>query len=112
MSRGHNRERQVRKRLEEEGWVVVRAAGSLGDIDLVACRANHPVRFIEVKSDDSKYGPFNNFKPKDRAEFLEAAGKAGAVPELIYWPPYGAMEVIPTSLWPGMEGLTTSETSI
>src|SRR5262249_5999379 len=39
-SRGHNRERQVRKLLEERGWWVARAAGSLGDADLVAMRAS------------------------------------------------------------------------
>lgn len=101
MSRGHNRERQVREALEADGWIVLRAAGSLGPVDLGALKATHPARFIEVKSDDKKYGPFNNFGPKRRAALLEAAGKAGAIPELAYWPPYGQLEFIPPEQWPG-----------
>lgn len=87
-------------RLEEEGWLVVRAAGSLGIADLIALKATHKPRMIEVKSDDVKFGPFNNFGPTRRAEFLAKAGQAGAEPELIYWPPHGSMHVVPVDAWP------------
>jgi Holliday junction resolvase len=100
VSRGHNRERQVRKELEKEGWLVVRAGGSLGIADLVALKATKQPRIIEVKSDDVKFGPFNNFGPKRRAEFLAAAGHAGAEPLLAYWPPHGKLEYIAVDLWP------------
>lgn len=80
--------------------MVIRAAGSLGDIDLALLKANHAPLFVECKSDDKKYGPFNNFGPERRARFLEAAGKAGAVPILAYWPPYGQLEWLPPETWP------------
>ena len=72
MSRGIARERQVRKLLEADGWWVCRAAGSLGDADLVALVANDelwPIRtearlLIEVKS--TTRGPYHGtFGPKD-----------------------------------------------
>lgn len=100
LSRGHQRERQVRKELEKEGWLVVRAGGSLGIADLVALKAHHQPRILEVKSDDEKFGPFNNFGPKRRAKFLAAAGHAGAEPLLAYWPPYGKLQYLGVDLWP------------
>lgn len=100
LSRGHDRERQVRKHLEDQGWLVVRAGGSLGIADLVALKATQQPRIIEVKSDDTKFGPFNNFGPQRRAEFLTAAGHAGAEPWLAYWPPYGKLQWIDVSEWP------------
>lgn len=98
MSRGHDRERAVRKRLEEEGWWVTRAAGSLGDADIVALRAGQKPRLIEVKS--TAAGPFHSFGPSDRSELVLAALKAGAKAELAYWPPYGELRFIPPSDWP------------
>ena len=80
--------------------MVTRAGGSLGLVDLTALKATQCPRFIEVKSDDKKYGPFNNFGPERRAALLEIAGKAGAVPELAYWPPFGELEYIPPERWP------------
>ena len=89
MSRGHDRERDVRAMLEAFGYVVIRAAGSLGEIDLVVLRARSTlsaVRFIEVKATRR---PFEHFGPSDRAEILEAADRAGATAELA-WLPAGA----------------------
>lgn len=104
MSRGHDRERQVRKVLEEQGWWVGRCAGSLGDADLVALRAEYrddetisEARLIEVKS--SPY-PFAHFGPQDRAELLEAAQIAGAEPVLAHWPPRGKLRFIYVEDWP------------
>lgn len=98
MARGHTRERQIRKRLEEEGWWVTRAAGSLGDADLVALKAGEKPLMVECKSDAR--GPYNNFGPKDRAELLAAARRAGADALLASWPPRGSLEFIPPSEWP------------
>ena len=100
MSRGIERERQVREVLRSEGWWVMRSPASLGAVDLVALKADHRPRFLQVKSDKLKYGPFNNFGPKARKELLEEAGYAGAIAELAYWPPYGKLEFIGPADWP------------
>ena len=100
MSRGINRERQVKKRLEEDGWWVCRAAGSLGDADLVAGRRDKRPMLLEIKSDKAEYGPFNNFGPKDREELLAAAEKTGWDAWLVYWPPYGEWKWISPASWP------------
>ena len=47
-SRGAAFERRVQDHLEELGWVVVRAAGSLGALDLVAV-APADVLFVQVR---------------------------------------------------------------
>lgn len=111
MSRGIQRERQVRRLLEEDGWWTARAAGSLGDADVIACRRDvafqvdgkartvPEVWLIEVKS--TKAGPFHSFGPKDRAELVSAAERAGATPYLVWWPPHGKPQWIPQSQWPG-----------
>lgn len=71
--RGDYLERQVRHALEAHGWVVVRAAGSLGVADLVALRyANTP---LLVSCKVSGLAP-----PAERAALLEAAERAGARP--------------------------------
>lgn len=110
MSRGHDRERAVKRVLEAEGWVVLRAPGSLGTFDLVAMRARSEevtpshsrlvseVRLIEVKS--TAKSPYERFGPEDRAELLAAAKKAGGVAELAYWPPRGQLRWIRSEEWP------------
>lgn len=106
-NRGHDRERAVKKILVGEGWVVLRAPGSLGTFDLVALRSvkyapfgvASECRLIEVKS--TAGGPYERFGPQDRAELLAAAKKAGAKAELAYWPPHGQLRWIASSEWPG-----------
>lgn len=107
MSRGHDRERAVKEQLEQEGWVVIRAAGSLGGIDLAAvrvCLLAEPylrvseVRLIEVKS--TAGGPYERFGPQERAALLAAAERAGAVAWLAYWPPRGRLRWIHWEEWP------------
>ncbi len=83
MSRGITRERQLRTLLEEDGWYVTRAAGSLGDADLVALR-NGEIRLIEVKS--THRGPFHSFGPASRQELAAAARVAGGTAWLVWWP--------------------------
>jgi Holliday junction resolvase len=87
MSRGHDRERAVKAILETEDWFVTRAAGSLGDADLVALKAGRAPLLVEVKS--TARGPFHGFGPADRAELLLAARIAGARAVLCWWPPRG-----------------------
>jgi Holliday junction resolvase len=97
-SRGHNRERAVKRLLEGQDWVVVRAAGSLGPIDLVALKVGRTPRFLEVKS--TARGPYEHFSPADRAEMMLVASMAGAVAELAWWPPRGQLRFITSDEWP------------
>jgi Holliday junction resolvase len=96
--RGHNRERQVRDYLQSEDWWVCRAAGSLGDADLVALKDGHKPLLIEVKS--TAGGPYERFGPKDRADLLFAAKLAGAKAVLVWWPPHGGREWLWPASWP------------
>lgn len=106
---GHQRERQVKKLLEEEGWFVIRAPASLGVADLVAIRREDSrfgtalwstvVRFIECKANE-KGGPYMNFRPEDRQALLDAAEKAGARAELAFWPKFGNLTWIGSEAWP------------
>lgn len=108
--RGHDRERAVKKVLEGEGWIVLRAPGSLGTFDLVAMRGRPEeidltrsrvipeLRLIEVKS--TAGGPYERFGPEDRAELLAVAERAGAEAELAYWPPRGQLRWIASAEWP------------
>ncbi|MDP2711035.1 MAG: hypothetical protein Q8O56_07430 [Solirubrobacteraceae bacterium] len=101
MSRGILRERQVRRLLETEGYWTARAAGSLGDADVIALRSTPTgceALLVEVKSDVA--GPFANFRPADRADLIAAAVKSGARPILCWWPPRKQPRWIPVSEWP------------
>lgn len=95
---GHDRERQVRKVLEDEGWVVARCAGSLGDFDLFAAKAGTKPRLIEVKA--TAAGPYAGFLPADRERLREVAEQAGAVAELAFWPRRKKLEFIGEDRWP------------
>lgn len=70
--RGDYFERRTRAALEDEGWLVVRAAGSLGVADLVALRKGYTPRLISCKAGLGKL-------PRRQAIALaEAAEGAGA----------------------------------
>jgi Holliday junction resolvase len=100
--------------LETDGWVVIRAAGSLG-IDLVAARdgtcrwpgterwahLHNALLFIEVKS--TAGGPFERFGPGERSQLLELADIAGADALLAWWPPKGELRWIASEEWPRAE---------
>lgn len=101
MARGHDRERAVKRILQDDDWLVVRAAGSLG-FDLIACRAG-VIRVIEVKS--TAGGPYERFSPADRAKLLLAAELAGGRAELAWWPPRGKLRWIPADEWPRLRAV-------
>lgn len=102
MSRGINRERQVKRLLEGEDWWVARAAGSLGDADLVALKDGKRPRLIEVKS---TLTPWSHFGPKDRADLLFAGTIANADVVLAWWPSRGKLRWIFPDEWPPVRGL-------
>jgi Holliday junction resolvase len=107
---GHDRERQVKRKLEEDGWVVLRSPASKGDFDLIATRpefhpsphANTPplaeVRIIEVKA--TAAGPYHSFGKADRRQILATAVRAGATAWLAYWPKRGSLQWIAAEDWP------------
>ena len=96
--RGHQRERDVKRKLEDDDWFVTRAAGSLGDADLVALKVGKPPRLIEVKS--TAAGPYHSFGPADRDGLRMAARIAGAEAWLAWWPPRGQLRWISEGEWP------------
>ena len=98
MSYGHDRERKVRDLLLNQDWWVCRAAGSLGDADLVALKDGHTPMLVEVKGRAA--GPYHSFGPKDRADLRQAAFIAGAKPILCWWPPRGKPQWIEAGSWP------------
>src|SRR4051794_28588339 len=71
--RGDYFERQTRDALLDRGWFVSRSAGSLGVADLVALRKGRESLLVSCKIS-------GRIGPKERAELLESADKAGAVP--------------------------------
>lgn len=103
MTKGIARERQVKLKLEDDDWWVARAAGSLGDADLVALKVNQRSRLIEVKATID--GPYKSFGPEDRANLSAAAKLAGAEAWLCWWPPRGTIHWIPESEWPAYKPL-------
>lgn len=69
-------ERQVRKTLEQDGWMVVRAAGSRGPVDLVALRPGVAI-LIQVKRQARRPQPS---KPITREEW-----KGTSLPVAVVW---------------------------
>ena len=96
-SRGAAREREVQKRYEKRGYMVVRGAGSKGG-DLIAGKIGYPTLLIEVKT--TAAGPWTGFGPAARKQMLDAAERAGWTPLLIWWPPHRKPRYIPKEGWP------------
>ena len=97
--RGISRERALKRVLESQDWFVARAAGSLGDADLVALRAGDRPRLIEVKS--TQAGPFHSFGPAKREELKLAGRIAGAEVWLVWWPVRRDPVWLAPESWPG-----------
>lgn len=98
MKDGAKRERQVKKLLEDEGWYVVKAGGSLGCADLVALKANHAPRLLQVKGDERS--PWTHMGPEARLQLRVTARAAGADAEVVWWPSRKQPVWIPSSDWP------------
>ncbi len=98
MSRGHDRERAVRRLYTQEGWWTTRAAGSLGDADIVALKVGATPELCEVKS--TAGGPYERFGPVEREQLKAAAIVAGARAVLCWWPPRKQPRWIPSDDWP------------
>lgn len=96
--RGIQRERDLARQLQADGWYVLRSAGSLGSADLVAGRVGRHTRIIEVKS--TSRGPFAGFPPAERQALVEAAAISGWEPWLVWWPPRQKPQWIPVGEWP------------
>jgi Holliday junction resolvase len=109
VSRGHDRERRVKARMQEDDYVVVRAAGSLGGIDLVGLKPGRRPLLVEVKSSSAERGPFADFPPAERKALLLAAEMAGADCVLAHWPPHGKLRWYEPSEWPAMRQRAASE---
>jgi Holliday junction resolvase len=98
VTRGIQRERQLRRELESDDWVVIRAAGSLGCADLVALKDRRTPMLIEVKS--TARGRYEHFPPAKRADLRRVAERAGADAWLVWWPARGKPTWVPAQNWP------------
>lgn len=96
--RGIDRERKLRALLELDGYWTMRAAGSLGAVDVIAMKPDHATLFCEVKSTNG--GPFEHFGPVKRAALSAAAARAGADAWLVWWPPRRSPAWISEQEWP------------
>lgn len=76
-AKGARKEREIKKQLESEGWLVIRSAGSK-IIDLVAMKKGR-CRLIEVKS----YTPFPKKIKEIMQELLRLESISGFNAELI-----------------------------
>jgi Holliday junction resolvase len=76
-ARGDYHEHRTRDALDADGWVVVRAAGSLGPADLVALQAGgHPL-LVSCKTR-------HRISPGERLALIRVAKQAGATPILAW----------------------------
>jgi Holliday junction resolvase len=78
--KGDRFEHLCRTALREQGWLVVRSAGSLGCADLVAFRSDHQPWFISCKATDKPY-----LTPAEWLQLYTNALGCNAVPVLA-WP--------------------------
>ena len=96
---GHDRERAIKRLLEQDGWVVIRSPASLGTFDLLALKFGEHPRAIECKANEQG-GPWMNFRPPEREALIAVAERAGAEAWLAFWPKRGELQWIPASDWP------------
>ncbi len=105
-SKGADRERQLKKMLEADGWVVVRCAGSKSAVDLWAIKRcterpeDHLSEVMAVQVKGNAGSPWMNFRSEERAELGLIAAKAGAEAWLAHWPPHGECHWYAESAFP------------
>lgn len=92
--RGDYFERQTRDALAAYGWVIIRAAGSMGPADLVALRRGNRPLFVSCKLS-------GRIDPGERRDLLKAAEQAGARGVVAMRPRPGYVEVRSVHLRPG-----------
>ena len=98
MSRGHDRERALVHDLRASGWFAMRSPASKGVADVIALKAGHRPRMIEVKS--TTRSAFVAFGPAERDELRLAAELAGAEAWLVHWPKRSRPKWIRSTDWP------------
>lgn len=96
--RGIQRERDLVNLLRDEDWLAMRSPASLGPVDVIAMKAGHRTRLIEVKS--TSRSAFAGFPPADRAGLSFMGKLADADCYLVYWPKRSKPVWIPESDWP------------
>ncbi len=102
-AKGTSREHDVKRKLEAEGWVVVRSPASGSPVDLWAMRAwmdglGSLTLAVQVKANAGS--PWMNFRKEERLELTEIAGRAGASPVLCHWAPNKTCDWYPADKWP------------
>ncbi len=85
-ARGARFERAAKAHLESAGYVVIRAAGSHGEADLVALRAGGSPLLVSCRI-NGKLGPL------EREALHDAAKRAGGYPVLACRPARGRIEL-------------------
>jgi Holliday junction resolvase len=96
---GSAKEREVAELIRDEGWIVVRTAGSLGEADLVCLKAGARPMLLQVKGGDGNV--FRDFGPNARIALKAAATKAGADAFLCRWRGKERRWIlVPPSDWP------------
>ena len=96
--RGSRAERKVKAQLEGEGWLVVKAGGSLGAADLLACRAGR-IMLVQVKAGGRS--DYEHFPPEEREQLRDAARRAGGEAWLVRCYPRRPPKWVPEAEWPG-----------
>jgi len=92
-ARGAAFERAVRHHLEDDGYDVIRSAGSKGAIDIVAMKPGE-LLFIQCKISGT-------VPPSERAEILRVAGLVGAIPVVAWKQPRKARPLLDRMTGPG-----------
>ena len=75
--RGADLERAAKKYLEDNGYYVIKSAGSKGVADLVGIKPGETL-YVQCKTD-------GYLLPDERVRFRQAALKSGAVPLVARW---------------------------
>ena len=86
--RGDYFERQARAALQARGWWVIRAAGSLGEADLVALRAGNLPMLISCKINPS------GLRARERDALIAVAKRCDANPVLAHRPRGGFVRFV------------------
>lgn len=93
-AKGAQKERDLVRKLREEGWVATRTAGSHGPADVWAARKG-TIRFLQLKAGVRRW-PSRD----ERFALSVMAERAGAEAFVVFWPDRGSPEFVPSDSWP------------